>query len=243
MGELIKQGFQFFEVMYCGKVIVSNQKAPPTFIDDAVERFKNHEQERQRKTAETEGRKERDRERHSSGTSVQSLPGNLEQTVSITENELQGRDVKLMEESSTDSICGISALSGISEENFDKKSQSSSQSSSSTEMLDKSDPKVVSRSNDSLHGSGDRLSDGLGKGSSSRGDGDDLKRLPALGGAVKRKNRTMLLQIGFSDISLISPDKKSVIMERKFKDISFCSQVTILLLIFRYFFCHVAVKL
>ncbi|XP_014681573.1 PREDICTED: TBC1 domain family member 1-like [Priapulus caudatus] len=38
------------------------------------------------------------------------------------------------------------------------------------------------------------------------------------------KNRTMLFQIGKQEISLISPDKKSILLEKKFKDISFCSQ-------------------
>jgi hypothetical protein len=40
-----------------------------------------------------------------------------------------------------------------------------------------------------------------------------------------QKNRTMLLQIGSTDVCLISPDRKSIIFDRKFKDISFCSQV------------------
>ncbi|ELT93345.1 hypothetical protein CAPTEDRAFT_212887 [Capitella teleta] len=39
-----------------------------------------------------------------------------------------------------------------------------------------------------------------------------------------QRNRTMLLQIGRTDVCLISPDRKSIIFDRKFKDISFCSQ-------------------
>lgn len=42
-----------------------------------------------------------------------------------------------------------------------------------------------------------------------------------------QKNRTMLLQIRTTDVCLISPDRKTTIFDRKFKDISFCSQVSV----------------
>lgn len=38
------------------------------------------------------------------------------------------------------------------------------------------------------------------------------------------KNRTMLFQVGRFEINLISPDTKSVVLEKNFKDISSCSQ-------------------
>uniref|UniRef100_A0A7N4P0F5 TBC1 domain family member 4 n=1 Tax=Sarcophilus harrisii TaxID=9305 RepID=A0A7N4P0F5_SARHA len=38
------------------------------------------------------------------------------------------------------------------------------------------------------------------------------------------KNRTMLFQVGRFEINLISPDSKSVVLEKNFKDISSCSQ-------------------
>uniref|UniRef100_A0A9J7X8V6 TBC1 domain family member 4 n=1 Tax=Cyprinus carpio carpio TaxID=630221 RepID=A0A9J7X8V6_CYPCA len=39
------------------------------------------------------------------------------------------------------------------------------------------------------------------------------------------KNRTMLFQVGRFEVNLISPDTKSVVLEKNFKDISSCSQV------------------
>uniref|UniRef100_A0A3P8X9B5 TBC1 domain family member 4 n=1 Tax=Esox lucius TaxID=8010 RepID=A0A3P8X9B5_ESOLU len=38
------------------------------------------------------------------------------------------------------------------------------------------------------------------------------------------KNRTMLFQVGRFEVNLISPDSKTVVLEKKFKDISSCSQ-------------------
>jgi len=68
------------EVMYIGKVVVTSKKAPPTFIDEAVEKFREHEKQKVEFDEE--------RQRHSSGTSVQSLPADLEQMVLIRENEI-----------------------------------------------------------------------------------------------------------------------------------------------------------
>ncbi|MCJ8732380.1 hypothetical protein PDJAM_G00210640 [Pangasius djambal] len=38
------------------------------------------------------------------------------------------------------------------------------------------------------------------------------------------KNRTMLFQVGRFEVNIISPDSKTVVLEKNFKDISFCSQ-------------------
>ncbi|RXM36516.1 TBC1 domain family member 4 [Acipenser ruthenus] len=39
---------QKFEMLYCGKVTVANKKAPSTLIDECIEKFKQHEVDRQR---------------------------------------------------------------------------------------------------------------------------------------------------------------------------------------------------
>ena len=38
-----------FEVMYCGRISVSHKRAPPTFIDESIEKFKEHEAAIQRR--------------------------------------------------------------------------------------------------------------------------------------------------------------------------------------------------
>ena len=44
---------------------------------------------------------------------------------------------------------------------------------------------------------------------------------------VEDFNRTMLFQIAKTEVALISPDKKSLMFHKNFKDISHCSQVII----------------
>ncbi|KAM7111565.1 TBC1 domain family member 4 isoform 2-T2 [Molossus nigricans] len=46
---------QKFEVLYCGKVTVSHKKAPSSLIDDCIEKFSLHEQQRLRMQAEQRG--------------------------------------------------------------------------------------------------------------------------------------------------------------------------------------------
>lgn len=58
---------------------VSHKRAPPTFIDDAVEKFKLYELEKIK----------HHRERHGSGASITSLPGNIEQKITVQENNLK----------------------------------------------------------------------------------------------------------------------------------------------------------
>lgn len=43
---------QKFEVLYCGKVIVTHKKAPSSLIDDCIEKFSLHEQQRLRLQAD-----------------------------------------------------------------------------------------------------------------------------------------------------------------------------------------------
>lgn len=44
---------QKFEVLYCGKVTVTHKKAPSSLIDDCIEKFSLHEQQRLRTQSET----------------------------------------------------------------------------------------------------------------------------------------------------------------------------------------------
>jgi hypothetical protein len=212
------------EVMYVGKVVVTSKKAPPTFIDEAVEKFREHE--RQKVDCNDE------RRRHSSGTSVQSLPSDLEQTVSIRENEIGiqiGKDkgsndsyVNLSEEDVADSI-PLGGSSGTLLLNQALKNVQRQRKTS----LQESDMHLVSMSQDSIKNTlTQHVGQGEGQGHQYEvHDYDNLQKYVLQSQSQVKKNRTMLLQVGQNDISLISTDKKKVIFERKFMDISFCSQV------------------
>jgi hypothetical protein len=222
MGDLMKAGHSFFEVLYTGKVPVQNKKAPSTFIDESVDKFLNTK-------AENEG--SGDRHRHSSGTSVRSLPMTLEGNVSIMENELKKRNGDL--DGSGNSNKSSDTLSSHSGDNLD--SASATDNESSTERLEPirrklSDDLKISKlkinkdSNDNTRHSGS-LDGGRFP---VQKDSENLMKetlSKSLLPSNTNDNHVMLLQIGNDEVCLISTDQKTVMLNRGFKDISFCSQV------------------
>ncbi|XP_078682785.1 TBC1 domain family member 1-like isoform X5 [Branchiostoma floridae x Branchiostoma belcheri] len=145
-----------FEVIYCGKVVVSHTKAPPTLIDDTIEKFKIHDAEKLKQQKKRLGSSSREPEKASTNLA------NNNSKVGCTEEECRSshEDSRL----SNINICETPDAA-----NSEKKRH---------------------RSNS--------------------------------GGNVQ--NRTMLFQIGTLEVSLISLERKSVILEKNFKDISFVSQ-------------------
>lgn len=218
---------QSFEVLYVGKVVVSTKKAPPTFIDDAVLKFDEyakiqHDEE------------EEQRMRHESDTSIQSLPTNVEKTVTIGENELleqtskehgssveetmsSGSEDAFAESSDTVPSLGVSSSSG---------SSGSCNSGLSSALDARSLDPVASVEGDRVNrqrtiSSGSEDSSEAARRSRDGTESLQKQVLQSHGSKI----RTMLIQIGQSELSLFSLDRKSMIFERQFKDISFCSQV------------------
>ena len=242
----------FYEVMYVGRAKVKGKKVTSTHVDDLVMRLKAKEEENRKQTLE-----EKVRKRHSSDTSIKSLPNFLEGSVLVTENELQKQHAfKGAELHNMDSPSGSSdeiqhhgdiAVSraaqnspslGHSGDNF------SDSSSSSENILERN---KLSRSSEQLKKShsGDQLKDmfsgfhshpeGEGHSHDNEGHGHHGEVL------IKSANRTMLFSIGHHAISLISLDKKQTIIERNFKDISSVSQVMLQFYIVRFQYLKVEV--
>eukprot|EP00092_Neocalanus_flemingeri_P108594 GFUD01139469.1.p1 GENE.GFUD01139469.1~~GFUD01139469.1.p1 ORF type:complete len:1170 (+),score=333.86 GFUD01139469.1:112-3621(+) len=128
---------QFYEVLFLGKIKASHKRAPPTFIDEALQKFQQREVlKEQRKNSMVEEKIVLP----TAGTPLQSTPQHpLDRTVS------QNKAISV------------------------------------------STPNTVSSLASSTH------------------------------------NRTMLLQIGRTDLRLISPDKRQVLLHKSFKEISHCS--------------------
>lgn len=218
-----------FEVLYVGKVVVSTKKAPPTFIDDAVRKFDEYAKLQNDEDGEQRVRRESD-------GSVQSLPTNVEKTVTIGENEL------LVQASKYHGLSGEETMSSGSEDAFAESSDTvpslgvSSSSGSSGSCNSGLSSTHDTRSLDSVaSGEGDRMNK-HGMISSGSEDSSEAARRGRDGAESLQKQvlqsygskiRTMLIQIGQSELSLFSLDRKSMIFERQFKDISFCSQVFI----------------
>lgn len=221
-----------FEVLYVGKVVLSTKNAPPTFIDDAVKKFEEYEQVQRQEEEQTRLRRE-------SNASIPSLSSNPEKSVVMEENELQ-RQMLNDQGSSTEGT-----QSSGSEDAF-------SESNENVSSIEVNCGLVTSLSGDgslAILSPGSVLdvpSAGLDPTPSASNDNNisvkqvpcdnheriPLKKTEGQESALKRslqpqdsKIRTMLIQIGPSELSLISLDRKTTIFERQFKDISFCSQV------------------
>nr|CAH1267700.1 TBC1D1 [Branchiostoma lanceolatum] len=149
-----------FEVIYCGKVVVSHTKAPPTLIDDTIDKFKIHDAEKfkqQKKSVENDKKKRLG----SSSREPEKTSANNNSKVPCTEEECRS-----IQESPRPTIISCDTPDAGNSERKRHRSNSG-------------------------------------------GNG---------------QNRTMLFQIGTLEVSLISLERKSVILEKNFKDISFVSQ-------------------
>ena len=153
----------------------------------------------------------------SSGTSVQSLPTNLEQAVSVKENEL-GSHTPWGHNCSGESL-GNSDLSSNGSDGRQSGDLNNIPDAKSDSIFETGDDGGMIQ----VIGTSPPLSD-----DAFSGFPKDLENLQKTATQLQaKKNRTMLIQVSQYDVSLISPDKKRVVLERKFRDISFCSQVII----------------
>ncbi|XP_043941562.1 TBC1 domain family member 4 isoform X2 [Protopterus annectens] len=193
---------QKFEILYCGKVTVSHKKAPSTIIDDCIEKFTQHELERQRLKL-------------------------LNEEQFVTEENL---DPLLTETGPPESHSY--ALFELGYDSSDLLTSSGSQSSigfnrsafpesilEDSGFDDQQEFRI--RCNSVASGMQKKLSDASLKGQSRRRHASAPSHVQP---SDSDKNRTMLFQVGRFEINLISPDTKSVVLEKNFKDISSCSQ-------------------
>jgi len=168
------------------------------------------------------------RRRLESDASVQSLPADLERVMSVYENELSTQASKRSGfRASIDST-----LSSGSDEaflGFGTQTTEAAQTSGT-------DGEISWSSHESLYDGSEKVHQKVLPASTAAagggGGGIDLQRFAmhqrtraASSDATETRNRTMLLQVGENELTLISLDRKTVIFERHFKDISFCSQV------------------
>jgi len=169
------------------------------------------------------------RKRLESDVSVQSLPADLERVASICDNELSApMSLKASRRASVDST-----LSSGSDEAFLAANTLAAQNTDAVQTSG-TEGDVSCSSRESLcDGSDSRKTHSqCEQHKVLPGGGIDLQRFAMQhrtramsSDSVEQRNRTMLIQVGENELSLISLDRKTVIFERHFRDISFCSQV------------------
>nr|XP_046215158.1 TBC1 domain family member 4 isoform X1 [Oncorhynchus gorbuscha] len=206
---------QKFEVLYCGKVTIGHKKAPSTLIDDCINKFRQHELERKH---------------------LRLLNDQRGSTESAPIEFIMGDDGDPL--SSTTHSEGLEDPEGLEVDEVTNRGGSGGKIMSNSPSLGSlrgSFPECI------LEDSGfEEQQEFRTRCSSLAGS---LQRRP-LEGALKAaparrrhasapnnvqpsdadKNRTMLFQVGRFEVNLISPDSKTVVLEKRFKDISSCSQ-------------------
>lgn len=197
---------QKFEVLYCGKVTVVHKKAPSTLIDDCIEKFNLHERQRLKLLSEQR---------------------NAELSIDLAECEgdvlSSSLDSPFEELDDTNGNNNVGMFTVGSQTNL--ASLASCRVSFPERILEDSsfdDPQEFRARCSSVTGVTQRkVHDGSSVTQSRRRHASAPSHVQP---SDSEKNRTMLFQVGRFEINLISPDSKSVVFEKNFKDISSCSQ-------------------
>ncbi|XP_073329785.1 TBC1 domain family member 4 isoform X2 [Pagrus major] len=201
---------QKYEVLYCGKVTVLHKKAPSTLIDDCIDKFRQHEVERKR---------------------LRLLNGQRGSTESAPVEFLIGGDGDPLSAALNQSIedpksPGVEDMTGGGVKGLSSSSSQSSLRGTFPEcILEDSgfeEPQEFRTRCSSLAGSLQRKpGEGVIIGPTRRRHSSAPNHVQP---SDADKNRTMLFQVGRFEINLISPDSKTVVLEKNFKDISSCCQ-------------------
>lgn len=201
---------QKYEVLYCGKVTVLHKKAPSTLIDDCIDKFRQHEVERKRLRLLNGQRGSTE------SAPVDFLIGGEGDPLSSALNEsTEDHEGLRVEEMSGGGGKGLSSNG----------SQSSVRGAFPECILEDSgfeEPQQFRTRCSSLAGSLQRKpGEGVIMGPTRRRHSSAPNHVQP---SDADKNRTMLFQVGRFEVNLISPDTKTVVLEKNFKDISSCCQ-------------------
>lgn len=199
---------QKYEVLYCGKVTVLHKKAPSTLVDDCIDKFRQHEVERKRLRLLNGQRGSTE------NAPVEFLIGEDGDPLSSVLNECKGG----LEGQGPEDMAGSGGLSNSA-------SQSSIRGAFPECILEDSgfeEPQEFRTRCSSLAGNLHRKpGEGVIMGPTRRRHSSAPNNVQP---SDADKNRTMLFQVGRFEVNLISPDSKTVVLEKNFKDISSCCQ-------------------
>ncbi|XP_057563425.1 TBC1 domain family member 4 isoform X2 [Hippopotamus amphibius kiboko] len=193
---------QKFEVLYCGKVTVTHKKAPSSLIDDCIQKFSLHEQQRLRVQGEPRaadaGEEPAAAEAQAPASPADAL---LEEGDGVADTHPVFPSAPSQPGPSSSRACFPERI--LEDSGFEEQQAFRSRCSSVTGVLQR------------------RVHENSQKPQPRRRHASAPSHVQP---SDSEKNRTMLFQVGRFEINLISPDTKSVVLEKNFKDISSCSQ-------------------
>ncbi|KAK6645189.1 hypothetical protein RUM43_001465 [Polyplax serrata] len=184
---------QFFEVLYVGRMKVSHRKAPDTFIDDALEKFKLYELEKSRKHLVSQSSESFDDENVvRNGTGPRRNCDNSKNNLG-SENSVVGDLQAESKPTESGSTSGTTQKS----KNFD------------VQHPDRTAP--------------DELKSEVRYQKTRTGSLGTIETLRKKVSDINQ-NRTMLFYVGKTDLRLISPDRKQVLLSKMLMEINCCIQ-------------------
>ncbi|XP_070327663.1 TBC1 domain family member 4 isoform X2 [Odocoileus virginianus] len=193
---------QKFEVLYCGRVTVTHKKAPSSLIDDCIEKFSLHEQQRLRLQGEPRaGDSGEDQAGSEARTPASPADVLLEEGAGVADIHPVFPAAPSQPGPSSSRVCLPERI--LEDSGFDEQQEFRSRCSSVTGVLQR------------------KVHENSQKPQPRRRHASAPSHVQP---SDSEKNRTMLFQVGRFEINLISPDTKSVVLEKNFKDISSCSQ-------------------
>lgn len=204
----------FFEVLYIGKIKVWQKKVPATFIDDALEKFRVHELEKNkirllgsigRLQSEDNilrrGSTDSTPNETSTGDSAPTAPtGPLLRSMSYHSNILQKQNTLKSEDREVD-VTKLTSIAAVTDEHENSNGQDEKNNSHNNSGGSSSSESELTQ----------REASPNPKDFKSSVDMDD-------------HNRTMVLQVDRTDLRLISPDRKVILLHKHHKDITTCVQ-------------------
>ncbi|XP_059759023.1 TBC1 domain family member 4 isoform X2 [Balaenoptera ricei] len=193
---------QKFEVLYCGKVTVIHKKAPSSLIDDCIEKFSLHERQRLRVQGEPRAA-DAGEDPAVSEAQAPASPADVlsEEGDGVTDTHPVFPAAPSQPGPSSSRVCFPERI--LEDSGFDEQQEFRSRCSSVTGVLQR------------------KVHENSQKPQPRRRHASAPSHVQP---SDSEKNRTMLFQVGRFEINLISPDTKSLVLEKNFKDISSCSQ-------------------
>ncbi|CAL9690408.1 unnamed protein product [Knipowitschia caucasica] len=196
-----------FEVLYCGKVTIGHKTASSTLIDDCIDKFRQHEVERKRRLLNGQrGSTENTAVEFFMGAETDPLSSVLKANTEVPaagEIPLGGTGKVISNSASQSSLRGAFPECILEDSGFEEPQEFRTRCSSHAGSLQK-------KPGDNVILAPTRRRHASAPNHVQPSDAD--------------KNRTMLFQVGRFEINLISPDSKTVVLEKNFKDISSCCQ-------------------
>lgn len=192
---------QKFEVLYCGRVTVTHKKAPSSLIDDCIEKFSLHEQQRLRLQGEPRAGDSGEDQAGSEARTPACPADVLSEGAGVTDTYPVFPAAPSQPGPSSSRVCFPERI--LEDSGFDEQQEFRSRCSSVTGVLQR------------------KVHENSQKPQPRRRHASAPSHVQP---SDSEKNRTMLFQVGRFEINLISPDTKSVVLEKNFKEISSCSQ-------------------